>query len=67
MNLVINGEKRDLGPGITNVGLLIGALSVKKERTAVELNGTIIDQSKWDSTELSSGDKIEIVSFVGGG
>lgn len=67
MDLVINGEKRDFGPGITNVGLLIGALSVKNERTAVELNGTIIDQSKWDSTGLRSGDKIEIVSFVGGG
>ncbi len=67
MELIINGEKQDLGSGVTNVDLLIGALSVKKERTAVELNGMIIDQNNWASTALKSGDKIEIVSFVGGG
>ena len=34
---------------------------------AVELNGDILPKTKYDSTTLSDGDIVEIVSFVGGG
>ena len=32
-----------------------------------ENNGEILPKSKYDTTYLNDGDKIEIVSFVGGG
>ena len=36
-------------------------------RIAVEINGEIIKKSDYDKTVLNDGDKIEVVSFVGGG
>ena len=36
-------------------------------RIAVEQNGTIVPKAQYDSTVLSDGDVIEVVSFVGGG
>jgi len=37
------------------------------KRVAVELNGDILPKTDYDKTVLSDGDKVEIVSFVGGG
>lgn len=36
-------------------------------RIAVEKNGVIIPKSKYESTMIVDGDKLEIVTFVGGG
>ena len=36
-------------------------------RIAIEKNGTIVPKAQYDSTVLSDGDVIEVVSFVGGG
>ncbi|MCL2689966.1 MAG: sulfur carrier protein ThiS [Chitinispirillia bacterium] len=36
-------------------------------RIAVEKNGTIIQRQLFETERLCNGDKIEIVSFVGGG
>ncbi len=36
-------------------------------RIAVELNGEILPKSMYGETVLADGDKVEIVSFVGGG
>lgn len=36
-------------------------------RIAIEKNGTIVPKTQYDSTVLSDGDVIEVVSFVGGG
>ena len=37
------------------------------EKIAVELNGEIIPRSRYSSVFLTDADKLEIVSFVGGG
>ena len=37
------------------------------KRIAVEMNGEILPKSQYNSVIMKSGDKIEIVSFVGGG
>ena len=61
----INGKNYE----INNVSLL----SFLKENNynidviAIEYNGNIIKKSEYSSIILSSGDKVEIVSFVGGG
>ncbi|MFA5104700.1 MAG: sulfur carrier protein ThiS [Candidatus Margulisiibacteriota bacterium] len=67
MDLIINGENKKFGDSVKNIELLLDSLSVKKEKSAVELNGKIIDQKIWRSSELKTGDKLEIVTFVGGG
>lgn len=37
------------------------------KRIAVERNGSIVPKAQYEETLLCDGDKIEIVSFVGGG
>lgn len=69
MNIVINGEPRDFAelPDPATVADLVSALNLKGDRVAIEQNGDIVPRPKWAETPLTSGDKLEIVHFVGGG
>ena len=49
------------------LALLIEQLGMKQDRVAVELNRDIVPRTKWAETNLSEGDRLEIVHFVGGG
>lgn len=51
----------------STVADLIGALELKGDRVALEHNGTIVRRDAWAATSIHSGDKFEIVHFVGGG
>jgi thiamine biosynthesis protein ThiS len=42
-------------------------MGLKSDRVAVELNRDIVPRDQWDTTNLSDGDRLEIVHFVGGG
>lgn len=66
MDLNINGEARQIPEGLT-VTTLVAHLGMKTDRVAVELNEQIVPRNNWDSTALKTGDKLEIVHFVGGG
>lgn len=66
MRLIINGEERDFSD-ITTLNSLVEQLQLKADRLAVELNREIVPRANWTATELKSGDRLEIVHFVGGG
>lgn len=66
MNLVVNGEPREIATG-TLATQLIELLDLKPERVALEINGRIVRRAEWPSVELRNGDRVEIVHFVGGG
>jgi len=52
--------------GLTVAGLL-QELDIRSDRVAVELNLTILDRSEFDGRNLQEGDRVEIISFIGGG
>jgi sulfur carrier protein len=62
----INGEPRGVSEDMTISGLL-DELNIKSDRVAVELNLEIVDRQAFDSRRLKEGDRIEILSFIGGG
>jgi thiamine biosynthesis protein ThiS len=66
MQVQVNGEQRTLAAGLTVTGLL-EELNIKPDRVAVELNLTILDRSEFDRKNLQEGDRVEIISFIGGG
>lgn len=69
MQVVINGKERDF-PALSSaskISDLITALELKTDRVALEHNGTIIRRDAWPDTRINSGDKFEVVHFVGGG
>jgi len=66
MKLQINGDDRDFNAPLTLSGL-VEQLGMKQDRVAIELNRDIVPRDKWLQTNLSEGDRLEIVHFVGGG
>jgi sulfur carrier protein len=66
VKLQINGELRDFSSPLS-LSDLIEQLGMKSDRVAIELNREIAPRNSWDTTNLSEGDRLEIVHFVGGG
>ncbi len=71
MRIHINGEEHTFPdsapPQELTLMVLIGALGMKSDRVAVELNREIAPRDRWAKTLLKDGDRLEIVHFVGGG
>ena len=66
MEIVLNGKPREVAAGET-VGSLLRELSLPAGRVAVERNREIVRKAGYESTPLAAGDRLEIVTFVGGG
>jgi sulfur carrier protein len=69
LNIRINGNERSF-PGLAEplpLAELVEALELKADRIAIELNGEIASRTNWANIQVRSGDKLEIVHFVGGG
>ena len=61
----VNGVELDIA-GKT-VSAYLATTDYDPKRIAVERNGDIVFKSKYDVTILEDGDRVESVSFVGGG
>lgn len=64
--IIINGEKHVIRAGETLLELL-EEQGYRLEVIAVEYNGSILKKDDYATTTLQDGDRIEVVSFVGGG
>jgi thiamine biosynthesis protein ThiS len=62
----LNGEDRDVAPGLTVRGLL-ESLELEPRLVVVERNREILSRSRYDEVEVHEGDTLELVHFVGGG
>jgi sulfur carrier protein len=69
LTLHINGQPRSLPtlPASSTLSEVIAALELRPDRLAVELNGDIAPRASWTTLPVNTGDKLEIVHFVGGG
>ena len=66
MRLLLNGEERDFAD-IHSIADLVSALGLDARKVAVERNLEIAPRSTYADTALADGDRIEIVTFIGGG
>lgn len=66
MNVVINGQSREIKHGQTVWDVLV-EFALNHDRVAVECNGNILVKEGYASHLLEEGDVLEIVRFVGGG
>lgn len=62
----VNGEQQTIPPATPLVELL-ARLNFNPRLIALEYNGEILHRQYWNSTYLKSGDRLEIVTIVGGG
>ena len=67
MTITINAEATEI-PDDTSVTELLKLHEVKMpEMVSIELNGEILERDKYESTQLSDGDSVELLYFMGGG
>ena len=66
MKIVVNGENKELA-GPASLEELIQQLGVRKETVVAEVNRRIIQLDQRSGLQLSDGDQIELIQFVGGG
>ena len=62
----INGEERGVPAGLS-VSTLLEHLDLQPRLVVVERNGDILSRDRYDEVEVSAGDVLELVHFVGGG
>lgn len=64
--IYLNGKPEDIPEGIS-LAELVRERQYCLDYIVAELNGAIVPKQQYNNTILHSGDKLEIVSFVGGG
>ena len=66
LQIQLNGEPHQLSAPC-NLQQLVSKLSVNLHNVAIEHNQVIIPKPKLAEVNLSSGDRVEVVEFIGGG
>ena len=66
MTIQVNGESREIVEG-TSVTELLCELGVTQPHVAVELNLEVVPRAQHAGTALRDGDRLEVVTLVGGG
>lgn len=66
MKIIINGKEEDLMMGMT-IHDVLSSNDLDPYSVVVELNETIIETEHYLKTILKENDRLEVLSFVGGG
>ena len=66
INIQVNGERQTCSPSMVLPEFLV-QLNLNPRLVAVEYNGEILHRQFWETTRLQMGDRLEIVTIVGGG
>jgi len=66
VKLTVNGAERTVADGCT-IDQLVRVLGLEKNPIAVEVNRQVVPKDRHGETRLSEGDRLEIVTLVGGG
>ena len=65
-NIMLNDAARTVAVGMTVEGLL-AELKLQPRFLAVELNRRVVPRADHATTRLADGDRVEVVTLVGGG
>jgi len=68
VNVVVNGEARELPDG-TTVAALLGRLDIAPARrgVAVAVDAVVVPRGAWESHALADGMRVEILTAIQGG
>ena len=64
--LQVNGESRHATAGLSLQQLLV-ELGYEPRLVVVEFNGAIVPRTQWPGQPVAAGDRLEVVTIVGGG
>ena len=66
IDLQVNGESRQAPTGLSLQQVLV-ELGYEPRLVVVEFNGTIVPRAQWPEQPVAAGDRLEVVTIVGGG
>lgn len=66
MRILLNGDSHELAPEAT-ISQLKDSLPLSGRRVAVEVNGRVVPASEHASRTLEEGDRVELITAIGGG
>lgn len=66
MVVYVNGTPHSLERSLS-IPELCQVLGINPRLVAIEYNGAILHRQFWDTTRVRGGDRLEIVTIVGGG
>ena len=66
MTLTVNGTAKTVADDLT-LAQLVRELGLEKNPIAIELNRNVVPRDRHGDTRLAEGDRLEIVTLVGGG
>ncbi|WP_445489926.1 sulfur carrier protein ThiS [Niallia sp. 03133] len=67
MAIKLNGKTVDLPDGVETLADLLALYELQNRIVVVELNKEIMMKDEYASSQLSEGDSVELIHFVGGG
>ncbi|MEH0937056.1 sulfur carrier protein ThiS [Micromonospora psammae] len=66
MELTVNGAGRTL-PGGATVADVVREVTPQQRGVAVAVNGEVVPRSRWSSSPVRDGDRVEVLSAAQGG
>jgi len=66
MRVIINGEPRQV-PATLSLAQAVALLTSAQAGVAAAVNGDVVRRTAWNSTSLTDGDEVEVLTAVQGG
>lgn len=66
MQVIVNGQEKEIPDGAT-VAEVIRLVGLQRAACAVEVNRNLVPRREHELCRISPGDRIELVTLVGGG
>lgn len=66
MHIVLNGKKFSINEKDT-INTLLKKIDIKSSKVAIEVNKVVIPKEKYRDFKFKKNDKVEVVTFIGGG
>ena len=66
MRVTINGTPRELAAA-ASVGDAVRLVTTSASGVAAAVNGEVVRRARWDTTQVSEGDLVEVITAVQGG
>jgi len=67
VRVTVNGSDRDVATGTKVADIAAELAGSRRTGVAVALNGEVVPKSRWTELTVEEGDRLEVLSAIGGG
>ena len=67
MKIILNGKEKNLDKISSTVADLLTVFFKNEKSVIIEVNGKLVGKEQREELELTEGDRVEVIQFMGGG